>query len=75
MSRFSLLVTGDEDDDEDDEEETDKEITQDKINSLDRLEFPTVRATSKVIIITYNLIINYKIFLIKHILRNHPYHA
>ena len=51
MSRFSLLVTGDEDDDEDDEEETDKETTQDKINSLDRLEFPTVRATSKVIII------------------------
>ena len=49
MSRFSLLVTGDEDDDEDDdEEEPEQETTQDKINSLDRHEFPTVRATSKV---------------------------
>jgi len=48
VSRFSLLVTGDEDDDEDDdEEEPEQETTQDKINSLDRHEFPTVRATSK----------------------------
>ena len=61
MSRFSLLVTGDEDDDEDDEEETDKETTQDKINSLDRLEFPTVRATSKVIIINYRIFFFYNI--------------
>ena len=51
VSRFSLLVTGDEDDDEDDdEEEPEQETTQDKINSLDRHEFPTVRATSKVCI-------------------------